>query len=155
MGLSRIKVGIQDCLWLGNLDALRDWGHARDYVKMMWLMLQQAEPADYVIATGEQHSVRTFVEEIAETLEIELTWSGEGLDEVGVDGAGRTIVRVDRRYFRPAEVESLLGDARLAQKKLGWSPTVTFQELAREMALSDLKLAYRQRDSGLSKVLRS
>jgi len=155
MGLARIKAGIQDCLWLGNLDALRDWGHAKDYVEMMWLMLQQENPADYVIATGEQHSVRAFVEEISGTLGIELTWSGEGLDEVGIDGAGRTIVRVDKRYFRPSEVESLLGDARLARKKLGWSPTVTFQELAREMALSDLKLAYRERDNGLSKVLRS
>ena len=153
MALARIKVGTQDCLWLGNLDALRDWGHARDYVEMMWLMLQQQEPADYVIATGEQHSVRSFVDKVAENLDIKITWSGEGLDELGIDDKGQCIVRVDRRYFRPAEVDNLLGNAKLAREKLGWSPRVTFDELVKEMALNDYKLAQLEKNNGHSKVL--
>src|SRR4051794_8076305 len=121
-GLSRIKLGLQDCLYLGNLDARRDWGHAHDYVEMQWLMLQQDEPEDYVIATGEQHSVREFVEQVAKSLSISIQWSGEGDDEIGVDAAGRTIVAIDRRYFRPAEVDNLLGDSTKAFQKLGWTP---------------------------------
>lgn len=137
-GLARISLGIQDCLYLGNLDALRDWGHARDFVEMQWLMLQQDEPMDYVISTGEQHSVRTFTTTAAKFLGIELTWEGSGLDEVGVDQKGRTIIRIDRKYFRPSEVQTLLGDSKLASEKLGWKPQTTFSELVREMVESDL-----------------
>ena len=147
MALARIKLGLQDCLWLGNLDALRDWGHARDYVQMMWLMLQQTDPADYVIATGEQHSVRTFVEKAAHALDLEILWEGVGLDEKGFDQKGRCIVRVDARYFRPSEVDNLLGDARLARERLGWAPTVTFDQLVREMAISDYELAKTEKRS--------
>ena len=141
IALSRIKCGLQDCLWLGNLDALRDWGHARDYVEMMWLMLQQDQPSDYVIATGEQHSVRAFVEKAARHLDMEISWEGEGLDEKGFDDKGRCIVRVDSRYFRPSEVDNLLGDARWARQMLGWKPTVTFDQLVKEMTASDYELA--------------
>ncbi len=141
MALARIKAGLQDCLWLGNLDALRDWGHARDYVQMMWLMLQQSEPVDYVIATGEQNSVRTFVEEAAKVLDTKVFWEGTGLDEKGFDQTGRCIVRVDPRYFRPSEVDNLLGDARWAREALGWVPSVTFDQLVREMVISDYELA--------------
>jgi GDPmannose 4,6-dehydratase len=140
--LARIKLGTQDCLYLGNLDALRDWGHARDYVEAMWLMLQQSEPEDFVIATGEQHSVREFVELAAHELGMRIDWEGEGVDEVGTDHAtGRVVVRVDPRYFRPAEVESLLGDASKARHKLGWKPTTTFPELVRGMAQADFESA--------------
>ena len=141
MALARIKVGLQECLWLGNLNALRDWGHARDYVQMMWLMLQQARPADYVVATGVQHSVRAFVERTAKVLDMEIAWEGSGLDERGFDQSGRCIVQIDPRYFRPSEVDNLLGDARKAREILGWSPSVTFDQLVTEMAMSDFELA--------------
>jgi GDPmannose 4,6-dehydratase len=143
-GLARIKAGLDDCLYLGNLDALRDWGHARDYVRAQWLMLQQEKPEDYVIATGEQHSVRTFLERAAETLGMRLRWQGSNLDEHAVDAAsGRTVVRIDPRYFRPAEVDTLLGDASKAREKLGWQPEIGFDELVREMVESDWRLAQR------------
>jgi GDPmannose 4,6-dehydratase len=141
--LARIKVGLQDKLYLGNLDAKRDWGHARDYVEMMWLMLQQEKPQDYVIATGHQYSVREFVERAAERLDIRLTWKGAGVDEEGMDAEGRTIVAVDPRYFRPAEVYTLLGDASKAHRELGWKPRVNFDELVSEMVAEDLKDAER------------
>ena len=141
--LSRIKLGLQDCLYLGNLDALRDWGHARDYVEMQWLMLQQPEPVDYVIATGMQKSVRDFVNAAAEPLEMQITWSGAGVDETGADGQGRVIVRVDPRYFRPTEVDSLLGDPTLAREKLGWTPKITFEDMVAEMVREDLSAAQR------------
>jgi GDPmannose 4,6-dehydratase len=139
--MARIKLGLEDCLYLGNLNAKRDWGHARDFVEAQWLMLQQAEPEDYVIATGEQHSVREFVEAVGKELGIKLTWRGSGAKEEGLDAKGRRIVAVDPRYFRPAEVDSLLGDASKARKKLGWRPKVKFGELVSEMVQQDLKLA--------------
>jgi len=142
-GLARIKVGLQSELYLGNLDAKRDWGHARDYIEMQWLMLQQEKPQDYVIATGEQHSVREFVQRCAKLLGFDLTWSGSGADEKAVDKAGNVIVAVDRRYFRPTEVETLLGDASKAKRELGWTPRISFDELVREMVESDLKAAER------------
>lgn len=141
--LARIKVGLQDKLYLGNLDAKRDWGHARDYVEVMWLMLQQEQPQDYVIATGQQYSVREFVERAAEHLGIRLQWKGEGVDEQGLDTEGRVIVAVDPRYFRPAEVETLLGDASKAHRELGWKPRTSFAELVSEMVTEDLKEAER------------
>jgi len=135
-GLSRISVGLQDCLYLGNLNAKRDWGHAKDFVEAMYLMLQQDEPDDYVIATGEQHSVREFVEEAAPIFGMKLEWMGEGLDEVGYDwNTKRPIIKVDKRYFRPAEVESLLGDPTKAKEKLGWEPTTTFKQLVEDMCI--------------------
>ncbi len=137
--LARISLGLQDCLYLGNLDARRDWGHARDYVEMQWLMLQQDEPRDFVIATGEQYSVRQFVERAAAELDMDLEWSGEGVDECGRDQQGRVVVRIDPRYFRPTEVETLLGDATRAREQLGWSAKVSFGELVREMVTSDLE----------------
>jgi GDPmannose 4,6-dehydratase len=143
-GLTRIKVGLDDCLFLGNLDAKRDWGHARDFVEMQWLMLQQDQPEDYVIATGLQYSVRDFVNAAAEELGIRLTWRGSGAEEKAFDGDGRCIVAVDPHYFRPAEVESLLGDASKARTKLGWEPKVGFRELVTEMIAADLKLAERE-----------
>jgi GDPmannose 4,6-dehydratase len=143
-GLARIKVHLDDCLYLGNLDALRDWGHARDYVRAQWLMLQQPKAEDYVIATGHQYSVRVFVTRAAECLGIHLDWRGKGLDEHAIDKAtGRTLVRVDPRYFRPTEVDTLLGDASKAKRQLGWAPEVTFDALVREMIDSDSKLAER------------
>ena len=143
-GLARIKVHLDDCLYLGNLDALRDWGHARDYVRAQWLMLQQPQAEDYVIATGQQYSVRTFVTCAAERLGIELDWRGTGIDEHAIDKAtGKTVVRVDPRYFRPTEVDTLLGDASKAKRQLGWTPEVPFDELVNEMVESDLKLAER------------
>ncbi len=141
--LARIKLGIQDCLWLGNLNARRDWGHARDYVVMQWLMLQQDAPDDYVVATGVQRSVREFVEAAARELDIELRWQGTGVDEKGYDRSGRCIVAVDPRYFRPTEVDTLLGDASKARAKLGWAPTVSFEQLVAEMAKEDLIAAER------------
>jgi GDPmannose 4,6-dehydratase len=141
--LARIKVGLQDELYLGNLEALRDWGHARDYVEMQWLMLQQPEPRDYVIATGEQHSVREFVTTAAACLGMRLFWSGSGDQERGVDQTGRTIVAVDPRYYRPTEVETLLGDASKAKRELNWHPRTSFAELVREMAEEDLQIAER------------
>jgi GDPmannose 4,6-dehydratase len=157
--LARIAVGLQDCLYLGNLSALRDWGHARDYVEMQWLMLQQETPDDYVIATGEQHSVREFVALAAAELGITLRWDGAGVEETGTVAevelavadlpepapnlAGRTIVRVDPRYFRPTEVETLLGDPGKARAKLGWTPRIRFPDLVAEMVREDLRLARR------------
>ena len=141
--LARIKLGLQDCLFLGNLDARRDWGHARDYVEAMWLMLQQPQPEDLVIATGEQYSVRDFVNAAAAELGMALTWSGSGLDEHAVDAAGVRRVAVDPRYFRPAEVETLLGDASRARARLGWTPRTTFRELVAEMVRADLDAAER------------
>lgn len=137
-GLVRIKLGLQKQLILGNLDAKRDWGHARDYVEMMWLILQQNKPEDFVIATGVQYSVREFVQETSRLLDMEITFSGKGLDEVGYDKFGNEIVHVDPKYFRPAEVSSLLGDASKARKSLGWKPKVNFQELVKEMVEADL-----------------
>ena len=135
-GLSRISVGLQDCLYLGNLNAKRDWGHAKDFVEAMYLMLQQDEPDDYVIATGEQHSVREFIEEAAPIFGMKLEWMGEGLDEVGYDwNTKRPIIKVDKRYFRPAEVDSLLGDPTKAKEKLGWEPTSTFKQLVEDMCI--------------------
>jgi len=140
--LARIKLGLQDCLYLGNLSARRDWGHARDYVEAQWLMLQQERPEDFVIATGVQHSVREFVEAAAGELGMRIRWQGQGVDEIGyLDGRG--IVRVDPRYFRPTEVETLLGDATKAREKLGWTPRITFDELVAEMVREDLKSAER------------
>jgi GDPmannose 4,6-dehydratase len=137
-GLCRIQAGLQDTLFIGNLDARRDWGHARDYVDAMWRMLQQEKPNDYVIATGQQHSVREFVELAASKLKMRLQWKGEGQDEIGVDEAtGNTVVAVDPRYFRPAEVDTLLGDATRAKEVLGWVPTVSLDALATEMIESD------------------
>jgi GDPmannose 4,6-dehydratase len=141
--LARIKLGLQDCLYLGNLDAKRDWGHARDYVAAQWLMLQQPQPEDFVIATGIQHNVRDFVDLAARKLGIELKWSGKGLDEKAADGSGRVRVAVDPRYFRPAEVETLLGDPSKAKSKLGWSAKISFDQLVEEMASEDLKAAER------------
>jgi GDPmannose 4,6-dehydratase len=142
-GLARIKTGLQTQLFLGNLDAKRDWGHARDYIEMQWLMLQQEIPRDYVIATGQQYSVREFVQRCAKLLELDLEWSGTGIDEKAVDKAGNVVVAVDPRYFRPTEVETLLGDASKAQRELGWVPRTSFDELVREMVESDLKAAER------------
>jgi GDPmannose 4,6-dehydratase len=159
-GLARIRLGLQDCLYLGNLDARRDWGHARDYVQMQWLMMQQAQPQDYVIATGHQYSVRDFVENAARKLGLAIRWKGGGTDETGViesrtdvaslanedtPPVGSTIVRVDPRYFRPTEVDTLLGDATKAREELGWEPRVSFDELVGEMVAEDLKLAQRDR----------
>jgi GDPmannose 4,6-dehydratase len=141
--LARIKVGLQQRLYLGNLDAKRDWGHARDYVEMMWRMLQQPTPQDYVIATGMQYSVRDFVERAAKLIGIEIEWSGHGVDERGIDQNGNTVVSIDPRYFRPTEVETLLGDASKAHRELGWTPRTTFDQMIEEMMLQDLKEAER------------
>ena len=141
--LSRIKLGLQTCLYLGNLDAKRDWGHAKDYVEMQWLMLQQDKPEDFVIATGEQYSVRDFVDVASKEIGLEISWKGEGLAERGYDDKGKCLVAVDPRYFRPTEVESLLGDASKAKKKLGWTPKITFKELVAEMMSADLAAAER------------
>jgi GDPmannose 4,6-dehydratase len=142
-GLARIKVGLQKELFLGNLSAKRDWGHARDYVEMQWLMLQQDKPQDYVIATGEQHSVRDFVKRCAKLLDLDLTWQGTGLEEKAIDNDGNIVVAVDPRYFRPTEVETLLGDPGKAKRELGWTPRTSFDDLVREMVESDLKAAQR------------
>jgi GDPmannose 4,6-dehydratase len=141
--LARIKLGLQDHLYLGNLDALRDWGHAKDYVEMQWLMLQQDKPEDFVIATGVQYSVRDFVTIAAKELGMDISWTGEGLNERGSDVSGKCIVSVDLRYFRPTEVENLLGDPSKAKAKLGWEPKITFMELVQEMVREDLKTAER------------
>ena len=141
--LARIKLGLQDHLYLGNLNALRDWGHAKDYVEMQWLMLQQSEPEDFVIASGVQYSVRDFVNLAAAELGIEIQWKGEGLDEKGFDSKGNSIVSVDPRYFRPTEVETLLGDPSKARDKLGWVPKISFGELVKEMVRADLESAER------------
>ncbi|MFS8147120.1 GDP-mannose 4,6-dehydratase [Rhizobium sp. BR 249] len=141
--IARIKLGLQDCLFLGNMDAKRDWGHAKDYVEMQWLMMQQETPEDFVIATGVQFSVREFVDAAASEVGIEISWKGEGIDEKGYDPSGKCIVAVDPRYFRPTEVETLLGDATKAKEKLGWTPKITFEQLVREMMREDLKAAER------------
>ena len=152
--LARISLGLQDSIYLGNLDAKRDWGHARDYVRMQWLMLQQEEPDDFVIATGEQHSVREFVEAVAEELGIEIEWQGRGIEETGIvkdvkKGTalrpGQKIVEVDPRYFRPTEVETLLGDPTRAKERLGWEPQISFRQLVKEMVWRDLEEAKRDR----------
>ena len=141
--LARIKLKLQDCLYLGNLDSMRDWGHARDYVEMQWLLMQQDKAEDWVIATGVQHSVRDFVNASAAHLGILIHWSGHGGNETGTDQDGNIIVRVDPRYFRPAEVETLLGDASKAREKLGWIPKITFEDLVAEMVREDLRIAER------------
>jgi GDPmannose 4,6-dehydratase len=150
-----ISLGLQDCLYLGNLDAERDWGHARDYVEGMWRMLQQQKPDDYVLATGRKHSVRAFVEAAFAEIDMKIEWQGEGVEEKGRDaGTGRTVVAIDPRYFRPTEVDLLLGDARKAKRVLGWSATTGFEDMVREMMRSDLKTiaseaAYRHLDEGV------
>jgi GDPmannose 4,6-dehydratase len=142
--LARISLGLQDCLYLGNLDAKRDWGHAKDYVQMQWLMLQQDHPEDFVIATGVQHSVREFVDISARTMGIDISWQGKGVEEKGIDTkTGKTIVVVDAKYFRPTEVETLLGNPAKAKEKLGWTPKITFAELVSEMVKHDLDDAKR------------
>ena len=143
-GLARIKVGLQECLYLGNLEARRDWGHARDFVEAQWLILQQDQASDFVIATGEQHSVREFVELTAAELGMKVRWKGKGAEEKGYDAAGRCIVAIDQRYFRPAEVDTLLGDATKARTQLGWRPKIGFRELVAEMARHDLQEAERE-----------
>jgi len=140
--LARIKLGLQECLYLGNLDAKRDWGHAKDYVEMQWLMLQQDQPEDYTISTGEQHTVREFVEVAAKELGIDIKWQGNGVNEKG-RWQDKVIVSVDPRYFRPTEVETLLGDSTKAKERLGWSPKITFKDLVKEMVEADLKEAKR------------
>jgi GDPmannose 4,6-dehydratase len=150
-GLARIGWGLDQCIYLGNLNARRDWGHARDYVEAQWLMLQHHEPVDFVIASGKQHSVRDFVNAAAAGMELELEWSGQGPQEQGVVAncerddlnfrTGDVVVRVDPRYYRPAEVETLLGDASLARETLGWTPEISFEELVEEMVVSDLRIA--------------
>ena len=141
--LARIKLGLQDCVYLGNINARRDWGHARDYIEAQWLMLQQDQPEDFVIASGVQYSVRQFVEAAAAEIGIVIRWQGEGVEEKGYDGEGRCIVAVDPRYFRPTEVETLLGDPTKAREKLGWQPRISFDELVKEMIREDLKAAER------------
>ena len=158
-GLARIKLGLEETIWLGNLEAKRDWGHARDFVEMMWLMLQQKNPNDYVIATGRQHSVREFVEAAARELGMPLAWKGKGAAERGVNPrTGKTIVALDPRYLRPTEVDTLLGDAAKARRELGWKPRITFPELVREMAQADLRLAQSEahaKSAGFSKPRRA
>ena len=141
--MARIKLGLQECLFLGNMDAKRDWGHARDYIEMQWMMLQQDQPEDFVIATGVQYSVRDFVDAAAAELGMNIRWEGSGVDEKAYDANGKCIVAVDPRYFRPTEVETLLGDATKAREKLGWTPKTTFAELVAEMVREDLKAAER------------
>ena len=137
--LARIKLGLQDCIYLGNIDTKRDWGHARDYVEMQWLMLQQDSPEDFTISTGEQHTVREFLEIAAKEIGIDIEWSGTDINEIGRDKvSGNIIVRIDKRYFRPTEVDSLLGDSSKAKNKLGWKPKITFGQLVKEMMESDL-----------------
>jgi GDPmannose 4,6-dehydratase len=139
--LARIKLGLQSELYLGNLDAKRDWGHAKDFVLAQWMILQQDQPDDFVIATGEQYSVRQFVEAAAKVIGIDVEWRGSGLDEKGYDQSGKCIVHVDERYYRPTEVDSLLGDASKAKRELGWEPKISFSELVHEMMEADLKEA--------------
>jgi len=139
-GLSKIKLGLQKTLYLGNLDSKRDWGHAKDYIKAQWMMLQQKKPEDFVIATGKQYSVRDFINLAAKKLKMKISWKGKGLKEVGVY-KDKTIIKIDSRYFRPTEVQTLLGDATKAKNKLGWIPKITFEELVQEMINEDFKLA--------------
>ena len=142
--LSRISLGMQDCLYLGNLDAKRDWGHAKDYVYMQWLMLQQDVAEDFVIATGVQHSVREFIDAASSEIGISITWKGKGKDEKGYDDNGRCIVAIDPKYYRPAEVETLLGDSSKAKDILGWEPKISFKDLVSEMINEDMKLAKKE-----------
>lgn len=144
---ARIKAGKQKVLYLGNLEAMRDWGHAKDYVTAMWLMLQQPEPGDYVISTNETHSVREFVEKAFRVVDIEIVWQGKGVEEVGVNKAtGEVLIKIDPKYFRPTEVDHLLGDSTKAREKLGWVPSISFDELVREMVVHDLKLVADNKD---------
>jgi GDPmannose 4,6-dehydratase len=143
-GLSRILIGLDECLYMGNLDSLRDWGHARDFVEAQWLILQHERPEDFVIATGEQHSVREFITLAATELGMKVNWRGKGIDEELIDESGRVILRIDPRFFRPAEVETLLGNAEKARKLLGWKPRHSFRDLIKEMVEEDLKLARRE-----------
>ena len=143
--LARIKMGLQETLYLGNLDAKRDWGHAKDFVEAQWLMLQQKTAEDFVIATGKQHSVRDFINEVSKNLNMKIEWSGKGLDEVGIC-KGNQIIKIDPRYFRPTEVENLLGDAKKAKQKLSWSPKISFEELVKEMIEEDLTLAKKEKN---------
>ena len=147
--LARIKLGLQDCLYLGNLDARRDWGHARDYIEMQWLMLQQETAEDFVIATGVQHSVRDFINIAAKHAELDLNWQGDGVDEIAIDHEGAVRIAIDPNYFRPTEVEALLGDASRAHAKLGWEAKTSFASLVEDMMTSDLKIA--ERDALVSK----
>jgi len=143
-GLARVSEGLQNCIYLGNLDARRDWGHAKDYVRAQWLMLQQDEPRDYVIASGTQHSVRDFAEKAGAHLGMRIEWRNKGEDEIGYDArSGRTVVRIDPRYYRPTEVETLLGDASRAQRELSWEPSISFDDLVKEMVAADVNLARR------------
>ena len=144
--IARIKLGLQSCVYLGNINAKRDWGHAKDYVEMQWLMLQQDKPEDFTISTGEQHSVREFIEIAAKEVDIKIVWSGEGINEVGIDAkTNNVIVRIDKEYFRPTEVETLLGDSNKAKSRLNWQPKITFNELVKEMVLADLDKAKRDK----------
>jgi GDPmannose 4,6-dehydratase len=142
--LTRIKLGVQDKLLLGNLNAKRDWGHAKDYIRMMWLMLQKDEPKDYVISTGDQYSVREFIEKVAELLDIKIKWHGEGVHEQGFDQNGRCIIEVHRDYFRPTDVDTLLGDSTKAKKELDWMPEISFDELVKDMVETDMAQAERE-----------
>ncbi|HTK96724.1 MAG TPA: GDP-mannose 4,6-dehydratase [Pseudomonadales bacterium] len=141
--LARIKLGLQSCLYIGNLDAKRDWGHAKDFVEAQWLMLQQDEPMDIVLATGVQHSVREFIDTAAQELDMRIRWAGSGVEEKGYDQAGNCVVSVDPRYFRPTEVDALLGDISKAKRVLGWQPKITFNELVKEMVANDFEAAKR------------
>jgi len=143
-GLARVKLGLDNCLYLGNMDSKRDWGHAKDYVEMQWLMLQQDNPEDFVIATGVQYTVREFVQKAAAYMEMELRFEGTGLEEKAYDQNGKVVIQIDPKYFRPTEVETLLGDASKAHAKLKWKPKITFDELVKEMAHSDLELTRRE-----------
>ena len=144
--LARIKLGLQECLYLGNIDAKRDWGHAKDYVEMQWLMLQQDTPEDFTISTGVQYSVREFIEIAAKEIDMNIAWKGLGIDEVGLDDkTERVVVRIDPRYFRPTEVETLLGDSSKASSKLNWQPKISFEELVKEMMSTDLEEARRDK----------
>ena len=141
MAVARIHRGLQECFYMGNIDARRDWGYAKDYVKMMWMMLQQEVPDDYVVATGEMHTVREFIERSFARVGRGIEWKGAGVDETGIDTTtGKTVVRIDPRYFRPAEVEQLLGNPARAKEKLGWEPEVKFEELVKIMVDGDLRL---------------
>lgn len=151
-GLARIKHGLQRCLYMGNMDAKRDWGHAKDYVEAQWMILQQDTPEDFVIATGEQYSVREFIERAAEMMDLGLYWEGTGVDEKGYDKDGNVIVAIDKAYFRPAEVDTLLGDPSKAKKKLNWTPKYSFEDLVREMVEGDLQLAKSEVDTGVSSL---
>lgn len=142
IGLTEIALGLRDCLYMGNIDAMRDWGHAKDYIEMQWLMLQQDKPIDYVIATGEQHSVREFITLVGKKLNMNIQWKGTGVNEVGIDAhTGKTIIKIDPGYYRPTEVETLLGDSSKALKALGWKSKISFEALVDEMVSADLEIA--------------